>query len=105
MPSPGSTACAGPLNRHYARRMRIRGVDPRDIGWEQDHARYRVYFWDVAASVSDEYEVLDEVDVEEVLAWAAAHAAEQGLTHTVYVVVTGRDGPGLIRLAGVQAPF
>ncbi|MFF5305226.1 hypothetical protein ACFY5F_38315 [Streptomyces sp. NPDC013161] len=29
--------------------MDIRGIDPRDAKWEQDHARYRVYFWDVGA--------------------------------------------------------
>lgn len=87
--------------------MDIRGIDPRDITWEQDHARYRVYFWDVAAVTSYEYEVLGEVDVDEVLAWASRYADERGWAYTVYAAVTDdADGPGLVRLAGVLGdPF
>lgn len=29
--------------------MEIRGIDPCDTTWELDHARYRVYCWDVPA--------------------------------------------------------
>jgi hypothetical protein len=85
----------------------IHGIDPRDIAWEQDHARYRVYFWDVAAVTSYECEVLGEVDVDEVLAWASRYAGERGWAYTVYAAVTGDgDGPGLVRLAGVLGdPF
>lgn len=91
----------------YARFMDIRGIDPRDTAWEQDHARYRVYFWDVGAVTAYEYEVLGEVDVDEVLDWASRYAAERGWTCTVYAAVTtDEDGPGLIRLAGVLGdPF
>ncbi|WP_416964416.1 hypothetical protein [Streptomyces sp. Agncl-13] len=87
--------------------MDIRGIDPRDTAWEQDHARYRVYFWDVAAVTAYEYEVLGEVDVDEVLTWASPYAAERAWTYTVYAAVTpDEDGPGLIRLAGVLGdPF
>ncbi|MDT0320138.1 MULTISPECIES: hypothetical protein [unclassified Streptomyces] len=87
--------------------MRIRGVDPRDTTWELDHPRYRVYFWDRAVNVADEYEVSD-ADVDEVLAWATRHAAEHGVTYTLWALVPEQwgDGPGLIRLAGVAGdPF
>ncbi|GGZ59895.1 hypothetical protein GCM10010387_62080 [Streptomyces inusitatus] len=84
--------------------MDIRGVDPRDTTWELDHARYRVYFWDRANAVSDEYEISGEVDVEEVLAWAAQFAEEH--RYTVYVSVKTSGDSGLIRLTGVLGdPF
>ena len=86
--------------------MDIRRIDPRDTAWEQDHARYRVHFWDVAAVTAHEYEVLDEVDADELLTWTSRHAAERGWTYTVYASVTDGDSPGLIRLAGVLGdPF
>ncbi|TVL93546.1 hypothetical protein [Streptomyces sp. SAJ15] len=90
--------------------MDIRRIDPRDTAWEEDHARYRVSFWDVPAATAHEYEVLGEVDVDDVLAWASPHAAERGWTYTVYASVGAGDrageGPGLIRLAGVLGdPF
>ncbi|MGX2995443.1 hypothetical protein JNUCC64_14280 [Streptomyces sp. JNUCC 64] len=87
--------------------MDIRGVDPRDTTWEFDRARYRVHFWDLENTASDEYEVSGEVDVEEVLAWAARFAGEHGFTYTVYVhVPVAGGGPGLIRLTGVLGdPF
>ncbi|MGH4031700.1 hypothetical protein ACQB60_22515 [Actinomycetota bacterium Odt1-20B] len=92
--------------------MHIRLVDPRDTTWEQDHAAYRVYFWEGGSEgesrTSYEYEVLDEVDVEELLTWAKEYAAERGWTYTVYVWVAGgvvgdgKGGSGLIRLAGIH---
>lgn len=86
--------------------MKIRGIDPRDTAWEQDHVRYRVCFWDVAAATADEYEVVDEADVDEVLTWASTYAAERGLTFTLYASVDDGGRPGLIRLAGVLGdPF
>ncbi|WP_051741474.1 hypothetical protein [Streptomyces xylophagus] len=87
--------------------MDIRDIDPRDTTWEQDHARYRVYFWEVATVTAYEYEVLGEVDVDEVLTWTSRYAAERGWAYTVYAAVTtDGDGPGLIRLAGVLGdPF
>ncbi|MEV0373721.1 hypothetical protein AB0I10_28590 [Streptomyces sp. NPDC050636] len=86
--------------------MKIRGVDPRDTMWEQDHARYRVHFWDRSAVTAHEFEVLDEVDVDELLTWAQSYAAGQGWSYTVYAAVTDGDRPGLVRLAGVLGdPF
>ncbi|MEU6084423.1 Clp protease N-terminal domain-containing protein [Streptomyces sp. NPDC047108] len=86
--------------------MNLRGIDPRDTVWEQDFARYRVYFWDVPAVTAHEYEVMEDVDVDELLAWTARYAADRGWTYTVYAAVTDGDGPGLIRLAGILGdPF
>lgn len=86
--------------------MDIRAIDPRDTAWEQDHARYRVYFWDRAAVTAHEYEVVDDVDIDDLLPWASAYAAEHGWAYTVYVSTCDGDSPGLIRLAGVQGdPF
>ncbi|MEV7192073.1 hypothetical protein AB0N81_09705 [Streptomyces sp. NPDC093510] len=86
--------------------MQIRLIDPRDTAWEQPHATFRVYFWDVPARSSHEYEIVEEVDVEELLAWAKEYAAERSWTYTLYVAVADASGPGLIRLAGVtDDPF
>lgn len=86
--------------------MRMRPADPRDTTWEQEHATYRVSFWDVPAVTSAEYEVTDTVDVIEVLAWAEEYAARHGLTYTVYATTTAGGSRGLIRLAGVLGdPF
>ncbi|MGW0885730.1 hypothetical protein [Streptomyces sp. NPDC002671] len=86
--------------------MDIRGIDPRDTVWEQDHARYRVYFWDVKTVTAHEYEILREVDIDELLAWTTRYAADQGWSYTIYASVTDGDSPGLIRLAGVLGdPF
>ncbi|MGW0771109.1 hypothetical protein [Streptomyces sp. NPDC002676] len=86
--------------------MEIRGIDPRDATWEQDHANYRVYFWDVPAVTSYEYEILDEVEIGELLTWADEYAAEHGWSYTVYAVATDDGEQGLIRLAGVLGdPF
>ncbi|MEU8825849.1 hypothetical protein [Streptomyces sp. NPDC048636] len=86
--------------------MDIRAIDPRDTAWEQDYARYRVYFWDVPAVTSHEYEILGEVDIDELLTWASRYAAERGWSYTIYVSTTNGDSPGLIRLAGVLGdPF
>ncbi|MGA4850376.1 hypothetical protein ACOBQB_30575 [Streptomyces sp. G5(2025)] len=86
--------------------MQIRGIDPRDTSWEQDHATYRVYFWDRSDQSADEYEVSGAADVEEVLAWAKEHAAEHGCTYTVHVTALDDGRRGLIRVAGVLGdPF
>ncbi|WP_344533406.1 hypothetical protein [Streptomyces albiaxialis] len=90
--------------------MDVRGVDPRDAGWEDEEPRYRVYFWDRRRTASDEYEVRGAEGVDEVLAWTRARAAARpGLTYTVYALVEpARPGerPGLVRLAGVRGdPF
>ncbi|MEV7439492.1 hypothetical protein [Streptomyces griseoviridis] len=88
--------------------MEIRAIDPRDTTWEQDHADYRVYFWDRSTNTSYEYEILDQVDIGELLAWPRQYAAETGWTHTVYAVADDDDDGrrGLIRLDGVLGdPF
>ncbi|WP_329612316.1 hypothetical protein OG244_02525 [Streptomyces brevispora] len=86
--------------------MDIRAIDPRDTVWEQDHARYRVYFWDRSAVTAHEYEVVDDVDIDDLLPWASAYAAERGWAYTIYVSTSDGDRPGLIRLAGVGGdPF
>lgn len=86
--------------------MEIRGIDPRDTTWELDHARYRVYFWDVPAGTAHEYEVLETVDIRELLEWASRYAADRGWSYTVYAVVSDGGRLGLIRLAGVLGdPF
>ncbi|MBM7168423.1 hypothetical protein JQK87_08345 [Streptomyces sp. G44] len=86
--------------------MWIRGIDPRDTSWEQDHATYRVHFWDRSDRSADEYEISGAAGVEEVLAWAEEHAAEHGCAYTVHVVTTDNGRRGLIRLAGVLGgPF
>ena len=69
--------------------------------WEVDEPEYRVYFWDVDASSSDEWE-LTGCDVQEALQWAQDSAG--GRSFTLYAVVVGSDGIGLIRLLGV-VPF
>jgi hypothetical protein len=80
-------------------------VDPRDIAWEQDEPRYRVYFWDRARTASHEYAITD-AGIDEALAWARTRAADEGLTYTFYVEVTAPHGPGLVRIEGVaDDPF
>ncbi|MEU1151228.1 hypothetical protein ACFYO9_34665 [Streptomyces sp. NPDC005863] len=99
--------------------MDLRSIDPRDIRWEQDHATYRVYFWDRSTGRAHEYEVSGAggghgdggggeggVDVGELLACTEAHAAERGWLYTLYAVTTDDGRRGLIRLAGVLGdPF
>ena len=82
--------------------VNIRPVDPRDTQWEIDHPTYRVYFFDVAAGRSDEFE-LDDADVSDVLAWADEHAS--GRQYAVYLRLAPPEGsPGLLRLLG-DDPF
>lgn len=103
----GASAAAQLPHPTYPAPMNLRAVDPRDTAWEQDHGRYRVYFWDVANVTAHEYEILDHPDADEVLTWATNHAAAKGWTFTLYLLTTDdRDLPGLIRLAGTLGdPF
>jgi hypothetical protein len=78
--------------------VNVTGIDPRDERWGVDTPAYRVYFHD-ARGTSDEYE-LTGADVTEVLAWAETE--RRGRTYVAYVCTTGRDGLGLIRLAGAD---
>ncbi|WP_432503337.1 hypothetical protein [Kineococcus arenarius] len=103
--------------------MRSEAVDPRDVSFEVEQPVYRVYFWEhtgtgytfpqrrgrelgpaqaYASRASDEHRLHEAEDVEQVLAWAQAHAA--GRSFVVYVEVeehapTGRQR-GLVRLHG-----
>nr|WTB32604.1 hypothetical protein OG781_26805 [Streptomyces sp. NBC_00830] len=82
--------------------MDIRAIDPRDTAWDQEHARYRVYFWDRSAVTAHEYEVLYAVDIDDLLTWVSVYRAERGWGYTIRVSTADGDSPGLIRLAGVQ---
>ncbi|MBY8886370.1 hypothetical protein K7472_16060 [Streptomyces sp. PTM05] len=85
--------------------MRTRVVDPRDVEWEQDEPRYRVYFWDRERVTSHEFAVTD-AGVDEALAWARQRAGAEGWAYTFYVEVAPPHGPGLVRLEGVAGdPF
>jgi hypothetical protein len=75
--------------------MDASSVDPRDVTWEIDRPRYRVYFH-AANGSSDEYEV-DSADVAEVLRWAEATKADRAFV--LYACVP-REGLGLLRLEG-----
>src|SRR5689334_21352421 len=85
--------------------VRAMPVDPRDERWASHSPAYRVYFWqpvgpgEQSAWRSDEWE-LTEADVDEVLAWADAHA--DGRAMSAWVVHRDADGVGLIRLAGID---
>lgn len=82
--------------------MEVRVVDPRDVRWEVDQPRYRVYFWSGEMELAcDEYELAGSgVDAAAVLAWAAGRGQELGADrHEVFVVVdTAVEGRGLVRL-------
>ncbi|MFF9345386.1 MULTISPECIES: hypothetical protein [unclassified Streptomyces] len=65
--------------------MKIRRVDPRDTVWEQDHARYRVHFWDVPRLTAHEFEIAEESDADAVLAWpASTRASTAGTTPSTW---------------------
>jgi hypothetical protein len=75
--------------------VRVRSVDPRDIGWEDDEPAFRVTFWKELPSPVDggrvsvgyqsrEYEVSD-AEVGEVIAWATREA-EVAETWTLHVL-------------------
>jgi hypothetical protein len=80
--------------------MLSRPVDPRDTCWEENDPVYRVHFWQRRGGswASDEHEVRDAADVEEVLRWSRV----DGRPFVLYVLVTDDSGPGLIRLAGAD---
>ena len=92
--------------------MRTQRVDPRDTRWEIDSPDYRVYFWkrasgppDVPASLlgweSNEFLLTEVANVQEVMAWADQRVDPKG-HYTLYVVVDGPNGPGLIHLSGTD---
>ena len=88
--------------------VEVEQVDPGDVGWGHDRPAYRVHFWDRRASAggggtewrSDEWRVADAREVDEVLAWAATHAA--GRRVELLVEVTASAGLGVVRLAGID---
>ena len=92
--------------------MKTREVDPRDMTWEDDSPVFRVYFWKATPTPPDaenpyswrsmEYEV-SEADVKEVINWADQYAEREGENHyTLYVRGDDAQGPGIIKLAGVD---
>ena len=87
--------------------MDVRPVDPRDVRWEVDRPRYRVYFWTGSAAhpgsapSSAECELSGpDVAAAAVLAWAAEQAVERRADwFEVFVVVDpSPGGRGLVRL-------
>ena len=69
---------------------------------EVDTPSYRVYFWKQqprGAYESEEYPISD-ADVREVLSWADRRAGNR--TYVLYARVVNRQGPGLVRLAGID---
>ena len=86
--------------------MQVRPVDPRDVAWEVDQPRYRVYFWTqsgdpMSTPSSDEYELSGpDVAAAAVLAWADERAVETRADwFEVFVVVDRAPGDrGLVRL-------
>lgn len=75
--------------------METRAIDPRDVTWEIDRPRYRVFFH-AANGSSDEHEV-EGADVAEVLHWAEATKGNR--TFVLYACVP-QGGLGLLRLEG-----
>jgi hypothetical protein len=93
--------------------MEVRGVDPRDMGWETEPVGYRVYFWERRKGVgpagpqgadpwtSEEYELTEIRDVMEAIEWANSKAG--GRRYTLYAIhQRGDSGLGMIRLLGVD---
>lgn len=91
--------------------MQVRVVDPRSTTWELDAPVFRVSFFrpgptyagNPAESVGYEAEEWELVgaDVQDALAWAKEHAG-QDRTWTLHVAGASSEGPGLIRLAGID---
>lgn len=83
--------------------MRAEPVDPRtDAEWGTDPTvNYRVIFW-LTENHSNEYDLLDAEDVHAAIAWADAEGRSSGWTYTLYAKVRGREGAGLVWLAGID---
>ena len=79
--------------------MDARPVDPRDITWEVDNPIYRVTFWRMDGSASDEWRLADAANVLDVLAWADARL-EAGWTYQVFIETSAARGLGSLRLMG-----
>ncbi len=81
--------------------MEARPIDPRDVRWEVDYPTYRVYFWRLRDSLSNEWRLTEVVNVHDVLAWADARV-QPGWTYQVFIEATGEQGLGAIRLLGLD---
>jgi hypothetical protein len=83
--------------------VRAEPVDPRtDAEWGTDPTvNYRVIFW-LTENHSNEYDLLDAEDVHAAIAWADAEGRSSGWTYTLYAKVRGREGAGLVWLAGID---
>lgn len=85
--------------------MHARPVDPRDDRWEESSPVYRTCFWEPVRPEqtdsgwrSDERQLKDAADIDEVLSWAHAKATGRGFVLYVEVTRSAPDGCGLIRL-------
>ena len=78
--------------------VNITSVDPRDTTWEDEHVVYRVYFTSADHRRTDEYELTDAVNINEVLTWAALEGSKRG-HFVVYARVERAGERGLLRLA------
>lgn len=86
-------------------------VDPRDTKSEVRTPAYRVYFWEqqpavdavvaVPAWSSEEFRLIDAMNVHEVLSWATG-AVGRGRQFELFVETTDAAGTGLLRLAGSE---
>ncbi len=91
--------------------MQVRVVDPRSTTWELDNPVFYVSFFrhdsthshvpsESVGYESEEWELAGG-DVQDALAWAKDHAG-QDRSWTLHVVGPSPEGPGLIRLAGID---
>ena len=79
--------------------MIVRGVDPRDIEWEDSEPVFRVHFRDsLREGATTEFEVAD-ADVVEVLAWAETTLATYGSEFDLYLRWDEGGRTGLVLLA------
>lgn len=81
--------------------MKVDPVDPRDITWEIDNPKYRVYFWNDRYSACDEYEISD-ASVFDTIEWAKSTSA--GRVWELWLVLHSDQGAGQARLAFVDLP-
>ena len=88
--------------------MKAQPVDPRNERWEVSRPVYRVYFWERtdperadSGWSSDEWR-LEDADVDEVLEWAHARAADRRFVAYAEIILSQPDDLGLIRLFGTD---
>lgn len=80
--------------------MNARQVDPRYVRWEVDEPSYRVDFWNLETTESDEWLLQGAGGIEEVMRWAHEHAT--GRDFVIYVQYEADGEYGLLRLHGQE---